>query len=465
MSNASTNTDSVITLSASQLRRYTDEDLRDIERYFRPSAVLLTDATNQTTHRRVSGTLKAPVIDSSEPGITALDRISLVSVPRLDDAYSLLDREYDTSVGIVSSFIQQEFDPNSFETRLTGLSEYQELVRNRSDITAHLTTTMDAGQKVAQAEIPLYGAGFIQSLEGAKVPCITIGESPYVEELDCSKVGIQAIPGIGRKKRQQLENQGCTHRRDILQMDPMELLTLDGFGPYYAARVAAGACAIEEERPLRFVPDPIANERRIYVDIETDSFTPRYIWQIGVYDEERDEYHYFINDDEPGNESVVVETFAEWVAENAQDGTFIAWYGNKFDFVHLTDFIERHAPEPHQVAWKDTKKFDLLLDFVKSGVATPARSHKLDVVADRLGFEREYPGLDGGEAAQAYAQWAAGGEMNWEMWISYCRDDVFAMKYVYDEISEAEMYVDKSELERAYSRSSSSIHIDDWDVS
>lgn len=465
MANSATTTDSLITLSASQLRRYTDEDLQDIEYYLDPSAILLTDVTNQAKERRIASTLQAPLIDSSEPSITELEQTTLLSVPRMDDAYSLLDQEYEPPVGIISSFIEQEYDPNTFETQLTGLSEYQELVRGRNDIATHLTTTMSAGQMIAQADIPLYGAGFIQSLEGASVPCITLGETPHVEELDCSKVGIQAIPDIGRKMRQQLEREGCINRRDIIQMNPTEFLELDGFGPYYAARVTAGACAIEQERPLRFVPDPIADERRVYVDIETDSLSPRYIWQIGVYDDDQDQYHCFINDDTPGSESGVVEEFAEWVATNGRDATFIAWYGKKFDFVHLTDFINRHAPEPHQEIWDDVDKFDLLLDFVKSGVATPARSHKLDVVADRLGYEREYPGLSGEQAAQAYVEWTSGGEMDWEMWISYCEDDVIAMKYVYDMISNAEMYVDKRELERAYRSSSSSSQLDDWDGS
>jgi len=465
MANSIANSDSVITLSATQLRQYTDEHLQDIERYFDPSAVLLTDATHQAKARRVANTLEAPIIDSSEPDAIELEQVTLITAPQLDDAYTLLNRDYETPISVVSSFIEQEYDPNTFETRLTGLSEYQELVRGRSDISTHLTTTMSAGRTVEQADIPLYGAGFIQSLEGSSIPCITLGKTPHVEELDSSKVGIQAIPDIGRKMRQQLERHGCTDRRDILQMDPTELLELDGFGPYYAARVTTGASAIEEEKPLRFVPDPLANERRVYVDIETDSLSPQYIWQIGVYDDAQDQYHYFINDDEPGAEAGVVEEFADWVAANADNATFIAWYGKQFDFVHLTDFINSHAPKQHRNAWEDATKFDLLLDLVKSGVATPARSHKLDVVADRLGYEREYPGLSGEQAAQAYAEWAAGGDMNWDMWISYCKDDVIAMKYVYDSISDAEMYINKQELEQAYNRSSSSFNLDSWDGS
>lgn len=462
MSTPQPTTDRVLTLSASQLRRYTDDDLRDIERYFQPSAVLLTDATNPSNHRRVANSVNTPVIDASEPGVTELDQTALVTVPRLDDAYSLLDREYSRPVSVVSSFIEQEYDTNTFETRLTGLTEYQELVHDRTDIITHLTTTLSAGQPVAQADIPLYGAGFIQSLEGTSIPCITLGETPYVEELDTAKVGIQAIPDIGRKMRRQLEQIGCTTRDDILQMTPTDLLELDGFGPYYAARVTTGAYAIEQGQPLRFMRDPLADEHRIYVDIETDSLSPQSIWQIGVYDDDRDQYQYFINDT-IGEEATVVEDFADWVTENATDATFIAWHGKQFDFVHLTDFIHRHASRQSRNAWDDAAKFDLLHDLVKPGAATPARTYKLDVVADRLGYDREYPGLSGEHAAQAYAEWRAGGDMDWEMWISYCKDDVLAMKHVYDEISEAELFIDKRELERVYNRSSTPSNLESWD--
>ena len=445
--------DRMLSLASAPLRRYSAAELRDVERYFSPSAILLTDRPNRTAKDRVRETVSAPVIDATEAAVTELDRTTVVTAPDLDAARSLLGRPYDRPVAVVTSFIEQEIDPNTFETTLSGLAEYQSLVRDREDIRTHFTTTLPAGQRLRQSEVPLFGAGFIESLEGSRIPCINVGQRPIVEELDSSKVGIQAIPDIGRSMRRQLERQGCTDRQDILEMEPTDLLALDGFGPYYAARVTAGAHAIERARPLRFVQDPLAGDRRIYVDIETDSLTPQYIWQIGVYDEASEEYHAFVNDDEPGNEAAVVTDFAEWVASNAIDGTFIAWYGKRFDFVHLTDFIDRHAPREHAKAWEAAEKFDLLLDFVKPGVATPARSYKLDVVADRLGYEREYPGLSGGGAAQAYATWRAGGEMDWEKWISYCKDDVMATQYVYDTIAEAELFVDKRELERAYNRS------------
>ena len=463
MSTLRTTTDRVITLSARQLARYTDEDLRDIESYFQPSAVLLTETNNLATRQRVVSAVEAPVVDVAEPGVTQLPRTTVVTVPELDDARDLLTREFEAPASVVADFIRQDIDPNTFETTLTGLTEYEELVRERSDITTHLVTTMPAGQQVTQADIPLYGAGFIQSMEGSKVPCITLGEMLHIEELDTTKVGLQAIPDIGWKMRQQLEGQGYLTRTDLLQANPVELLELDGFGPYYAARTTAGARAIERDEPVRFIRNPLADRRRLFVDIETDSLQPQYIWQIGVYDDDAGDYHCFINDDEPGNEDVVIREFAEWTAENGDDATFIAWYGKQFDFKHLTDFLDRHASTDQRAVWDTVEKFDLLLDFVKSGVATPARSHKLAVVASRLGYEFEYPHLSGAEAAQAYTGWASGQrDMDWEMWISYCRDDVLAMKHVYDAITEAELFIDKHELERAYRSSSSPTKVDDW---
>lgn len=459
-------TDRIITLSAPQLSRYTDEDLRDVESYFNPTAVLLTNNSNPANRKWVGSAVESPVIDVAEPGVTQLAESSVVTVPQLEDAQSLLTREFEPPVSVVADFIQQDIDPNTFETTITGLAEYEEIVRDRNDINTHLVTTMPAGRQITQADIPIYGAGFIQSLQGSKVPCVTLGEPLYIEELDTSKVGLQAIPDIGRKMRQQLEEQGYLTREDLLDTDPTELLDFDGFGPYYAARTTAGARAIERDEPVRFVADPLAERRRVFVDIETDSLSPQYIWQIGVYDDDADTYHYFINDDEPGKEDEVVREFAEWTARNGEDATFIAWYGKQFDFVHLTDFIDRHAPTDHRRIWDGVDKFDLLLDFVKSGVATPARSHKLDVVASRVGYEFEYPHLSGAEAAQAYTGWVSGQrDMDWEMWIAYCRDDVLAMKHIYDAISEADLFIDKSELERIYRSSSRATAMDEWDVS
>ncbi len=455
--------DQIITLSASQLAEFTDQDLRDIESYFQPSAMLLTDTSNPDNRHRVASAVETPVIDVTEPGVTHLSHSTVVTAPELDAARELLTREFQSPVSVVADFIRQDTDPTTFETTLTGLTEYEALVRNRDDITTHLVTTMPAGQQVTQANIPLYGAGFIQSMEGSKIPCITLDESFHVEELDTTKVGLQAIPDIGWKKRRQLEDHGFSKRDDLLQTDPIELLEFDGFGPYYAARATAGARAIESNEPVRFINNPLADRRRVFVDIETDSLQPQYIWQIGVYDDATGDYHCFINDDEPGKEDAVIREFAEWTVENGDDATYIAWYGKQFDFIHLTDFIDRHASAAHREAWDAVEKFDLLLDFIKSGVATPARSHKLEIVASRLGYEFEYPQLSGADAAQAFTSWATGHqEINWERWISYCRDDVLAMKHVYDAVTDAELFIDKHELERAYRSSAQTATVDEW---
>lgn len=65
MANVRRKTNRILTLSVTQLRRYTDKHLRDIEPYFNPTGVLLTDTSNPLTKRRVTESFETPVIDPS----------------------------------------------------------------------------------------------------------------------------------------------------------------------------------------------------------------------------------------------------------------------------------------------------------------------------------------------------------------------------------------------------------------
>jgi len=338
----------------------------------------------------------------------------------------------------------------TFETKLINFPEYrQEIEKLDTGPQAHFTTTLDSGESLSKKDIEVHGIGVKETMEGTEIPAVELDRQLF-EPLSADRVGIQAIPEVGRKVKKRLKRKGYKSRKDLLDVDPVDLMTVDGVGSHYASLYSCGARAIEEDTIVRFDEDPLQETKLVYVDIETDSLSPDIVWQIGVYDEPEGDYVYFLEDEEPGRKEVIIQDFVEWLEENAGEKTLVSWYGKQFDYKHLGRFICEYAPEKENV-WQELEKVDLLLDVVKSCVALPTRSFQLEIVARRLGYQRDRKGFSGVDGASKYVEWMSGGEKpDWEKWTSYCRDDVLSMKYIYDRILEAPKPIDKTRLEKVY---------------
>lgn len=438
---------SIVTLSDNIIYRYTDRELTDLVEYFDPSAILIDGEAPQQVER-VESIARTEVLPQRDaPTFRELDDVAVGCVGSPSEVDELPDRD---DLCIVSDFIRRETDMRTFETTVTNLPEYRKEVQDLSvDPRLHLTTTLDAGESVSENGFEIHGIGIKESMEGTEVPGVAL-EGPRFDPLSAEKVGLRAVPEVGRTSKERLRKNGYESREDLMEADPVDLMEIDGIGAHYASLYPSGARAIENEEVVRFAEDPLQDRDRVYVDIETDSLNPQVIWQIGVYDEVTDEYTQFIEDERPGRRDRIIEDFAEMVSEELEDKTLVAWYGKNFDYEHLGRFIQRYAPEQYD-AWNELEKVDLLLDVAKSCVALPTRSFRLETVAARLGYERELNGLSGKEGANRYVAWMSGGdEPDWKKWISYCRDDVISMKHVYDRVREAPKVFDKQRLEKEY---------------
>ncbi len=445
--------DRIVTLEKMVLDFYSDRDLLDITEYFNPSVFFINGDLDEKDIDRVEGLTKVNVLDCSVGfEFLELDDFDLVSVGDIDSMEEVYSREFSSRLCILSSFIEQKTDMQSFETEIYNISKYRDIVEGLDCEKIHLTSTLEAGNKFSRNGVDIYGVNTIERIEGVRIPCIELDSSISFEPLPINRVGIQAVPEVGSEAKRKLRKHGFSSREDLLNVNPRSLLDINGVGPHYACLYIAGAKAIEKNKIVKFDEDPLEGKRRIYIDIETDSLNPDIIWQIGLYDEGNNSYRYFIENEDPTDKSGIVNDFLKWIDGIRGDVCFVSWHGSQFDYIHLNDFIDRFGDEKYIESWKETEKIDLLHEVAKSCVALPTRSFSLGDVSSRLGYEKNIKGLSGSKAGEVYSSWmrGSGREPDWEKWILYCKDDVMAMKYIYDKISNTEKHLDKREIKKKY---------------
>lgn len=411
--------------------------LEDLLDYSEPGWILVHDDPSPRQRRWLKQRTTPPVLFSGDSGWHVINNQPFLT---LNAAEEIPDETGPSTENlcVISTFIEEDVDPHSFSVTWNGLDTYGEFSGNLDGRTNHLAVNQPVGRRIQPdgTELTIHGAG--SEPDRTQFSALNIGSSVFLEEtLAHSNLGLQAIKGIGREKAHTFRQAGFETRRTLQEQDPADLLSLGGIGPYYACVAVAGARAHETDTPLWFSDNPLRDRDRVYVDIETDSTRVSNIWLIGVYDESEDDYRSFIQTDDPVDAATVPSQFARWVHENAADKTFVTWFGRQFDFVWLDRFVQKHADKDHVRSWLQTDRVDLLMDVVRSRLCLPVRSHKLDVVARRLGYDRTHEGIDGGDAAAAYARWCEDEEPDWDRWVAYCRDDVMGMKHVYDRIRSA----------------------------
>lgn len=448
----------VVSLRTQYIRRFSKTELLDLSRYLDPDLFLVVDEAAPRRIRWLEKVTERPVIPAHRPGRRQVQGIELLVAPRLEDLRQHVTSESPSGADVIlSSFLQQRTDPDTFSLHWENLDPYLELLGDARSALTHLAANLPPGERVSPDDLPtdvrIHGAGFLDGPYERAFPSLRVQEDVRIQEtLQTQKLGIRAIQGIGWDIEKQLRDAQVSDRQTLITMDPTALMEIDGIGPYYASVLRAGAHALNNQEPVWFADDPLRDRERVYVDIETDSLQPNVIWQIGVYDEKTDHYRAFHQREDPTDASYVPRAFARWVHNQARDRTFVSWFGNRFDFVWLRRFVREHAEPSWTETWESVAKVDLLEDVIKPGVCLPVRTHKLNVVAARLGYEHHHPGLTGEDAARAYSRWCSGGELDWSTWIEYCRDDVMAMHHVYHRMTEGPKLVDRTELESLYER-------------
>ncbi len=436
---------------------YSEKEMEDLLNYFRPD-LSVTTGMRELQKRRLE---KVSMYESIH-----LDFVSSFAARNLGDEFLLVFNESGSlekidfsklkgkKVTVVTDQIKEDIHPESFQFELLNTSIVDRLHEELEDFHV-LSTEIEAGKKPKYKERGnrIYGFGLSDSLGGSKIPnAVTDGKRPHLETLDVQKVGLSAVPGLGDRFSAELENRGINSRKELCSLDPSEILEHDGIGPYRSTKWICSAKAIEEKDVFRIRRNDLEDKHRLFIDIETDSLNPEIIWHIGLYDDKREEYRYFI-EKEPDKKGRIIRKFMDHLEKNSQENSvLLAWYGKKFDFEHLDRFIREYDPERKGI-WDGIEKIDFMY-WVDKHAALPCRSSKLETVADRLGYEPELRGLDGGDVARSYTNYMDNRkkEPDWEELTTYAKDDVISMKYIYDEVDDAPILHDIKDIEREYRR-------------
>ncbi|WP_254862753.1 ribonuclease H-like domain-containing protein [Halovivax gelatinilyticus] len=270
-----------------------------------------------------------------------------------------------------------------------------------------------------------------------------------ITTIGCDAFGIRAVDGIGRKTAEELEAIDITSRRDLVETTPSALESCPGIGPKSATRMCQHATVLETDRARRLttesLPGSSAPRPPLCLDIETDGLSPTIIWQIGVYDPAEDDYRVFVERSDPSDPARVLESFLEWLIGTHYDRSLLTWNGYRFDYRHLSSFIERYVPH-YAEGWRSMHKHDLYhWAVVASNALCPGRSNRLDVVANAIGYDGLRTGLDGAETATAYSRFIRTGDpLEWDRHERYCEDDCRRLWAVYEHLENAQPSAVKS---------------------
>lgn len=308
---------------------------------------------------------------------------------------------------------------------------------------------LDASDDGAAAEDPssvrIHGLGATEGYGSRDVACLTLSSSGAIgtERVSADRFGLRALEGVGPRTADRLRDVGVHSRADVRRTPLRELTDVRGVGRDTAERAKRHAEVLAAGEPLRLSTTPLPGEPAaappLCLDIETDGLSPTIIWQIGVYDPVADEHRAFTEREDPSDPGRVVTAFLTWLLAEHPDRDLVTWNGNRFDYRHLTSFVERHCPA-YAAEWHDYWKHDLYDWAVRQDNALlPGRTNKLDHVARKLGYAGADTGLDGAATAAAYGRFVRTGEpLDWDRHEAYCEDDCRALWHVYESLRDAD---------------------------
>ncbi|MBS3816880.1 MAG: ribonuclease H-like domain-containing protein [Candidatus Thermoplasmatota archaeon] len=430
---------------------YSEKEIEDILEYFKPDISLTT---------QMKWKLKRKVESVSKYETIHMDSVDGYKERNLDDEILVILRDSDAAPKldfngyrgkrklVITDLIREQMDTSSFDFSLANASIVDEL-KGEDDLHI-LSTEIEAGKKPEHGGHRIYGFGLSSGLGDDKIPNLVTGKRPHIEFLDSKKVGLAAIPGLGGKFSTKLENMGISTRDDLSGLNPREILDYEGIGPYRSTKWVCSARSLEEESVFRIKENDLKGRHRLFIDIETDSLQPNIIWHIGLSDDRDGEYHSFLEKD-PDKKGRIIRHFMDYLEEEiGEDTCLLAWYGKKFDFEHLGEFIGRYDPDRKHI-WEEVEKIDFM-EWSDKHAALPCRSSKLYDVSSRLGYESSLLGLDGGDVGRIYSRYMTDRDLepDWEELKTYAKDDVMSMKYIYDEIKKGPILHDIDEIKKEY---------------
>jgi uncharacterized protein YprB with RNaseH-like and TPR domain len=265
-------------------------------------------------------------------------------------------------------------------------------------------------------------------------------------ELRKNMFGLQGINQIGPTKTKTLQENGFTSIEDVASTTIQRLSSLHGFGQKTSRKVIYSARSLDRGEIYCYSKSRLPDKDRdpIFIDIETDGLSPTMVWLIGVYDSKTDNYMPFLATN-PDNKGKAVSGFMSWFSANAQNRPVIAYNGLDYDFPVLYDHINQHCEiDRYLEVWDQAWTFDPLWWGPGCNNAIfPGRTNKLEDVTKQLGWEGNDTGLSGKIVGELFTDWMDPDtdveELDWEKHKKYCKNDVLSLKYLYEQIHNAEV--------------------------
>lgn len=419
--------------------------IADFVEYQTPDAICLVGTSSHPKARMVlQQALDDPlpvIFPTTERGSKGLS-IGGLDVLVIGDRATESDIPSEASMAdvVITNKLALSVDANRLETTLDVIGDMDWPPTQLADDAVVLSGRIEGDYEQRWHQQVVHGIAPVPDANGSGVslPYVTVTDDRMVSTtfLSSEKLGLRAIHGVGRAKEETLEDNGYETREALAAASESELKEIRGIGQKTATQYVTHADALSNERVVRTSDEEVPVSDPVFIDIETDGLNPSIIWQIGAYDQLEDEYETFLqtDPDEPGK---AVREFMEWL-DARPNNAIVAWNGYGFDFPHLEQFIVKYAPE-YETSWGRTYRFDpLRWCRDKNNAVLPGRSNKLDTVGAALGYDRADTGLDGEQVGKLYRRWMATqsdeAELDWERHIQYCKDDVYGLAHVFNEI-------------------------------
>jgi uncharacterized protein YprB with RNaseH-like and TPR domain len=465
------------------VERATALEINDWLTYFEPDLVLLASDSAAPRAASILRRHLGPATEFFQPadntptgGPRTVNGVQFVFAPTmrvLEEivTYEMSDLATDEPTYVLSGLLELEVNTTTLSTTLVGREEYRRAL-DPGRLTGeyvHVSTRLPADYYREWDDLAVGGGGVEAGSAGtplAALDCRSDGQV-LVRTLRPTRLGLQALDGVGRTHAGRLREAGFADREAVANADSAALADIRGLGRTTAEQIRRSAHAIVRGEIVRNSDEPLPHGDPVFIDIETDGLAPTITWLIGTLDGSAvdGEYRSFLatDPDDPGR---AVEEFMAWYTANASDRPLVAYNGWSFDFSVLHDHVVEHRPE-YEDDWTGSYRFDPYRWAVEEGNAIlPGRTNALEDVAGALGYERTETGLTGAAVARAYLGWMAdrspATELDWERFDAYCEDDVRALATVYEALRKSGRIVSTEDPSRNVHETTTQGTLSDW---
>lgn len=268
----------------------------------------------------------------------------------------------DEPIYVLSNLLELDVDTTTLSTTLVGHTEYSKPFTHEQlhGDYRHISTQLPAHYRREWNDLTIIGSGSDAGHAGTPLTtlqCRTDGRV-LTEQLQPTRLGLQALDSVGNTRVQHLREAGLTERSDVADTELSTLTDVQGLGRATAERIQKSAQAIDRSEIIRESEETLPHGEPVYIDIETDGLSPTITWLIGVLDgsAQDGEYLSFIQTD-PDVPGQAIEEFMLWYMANVSYRPLVAYNGWKFDFQVIHDHIIEYCPQ-YEDDWQRTYRFD-----------------------------------------------------------------------------------------------------------